>query len=193
MNRRSAVNTICRGDVVYIRPLSLDDVEAQTNLRVANRDFMKPYDPRQPDHFFTEGGQETHIRMSMQSWLEDRGFGFGIFELPTSELIGRVALSNVVRGAWQNATLGYWVAGDKNGRGYATEAVKLATRFAFEEASLHRVQAAIMPRNVRSVRVIEKAGFRYEGESKRYLAINGIWEDHAIYALTSEEVDRLYP
>lgn len=191
MTLRVPATIACRGDLLLIRPLTLDDVEVQTALRVENREFMKPYDPRQPDHFFTPGGQETHIRLSMQQWLEDRGFGFGIFELLSGDLIGRVALSNIVRGAWQNATLGYWIAGDRNGRGYATEAVKLATRFAFTQAALHRVQAAIMPRNLRSIRVIEKAGFRYEGESKRYLSINGSWEDHSIYALTSEELDRL--
>jgi ribosomal-protein-alanine N-acetyltransferase len=189
MSVRSPAAGTCTGRLVFIRPLDLDDVEAQTSLRIANRDFMQPYDPRQPDHFFTLGGQETHIRMSMQQWLEDRAFGFGVFERSSGDLIGRVALSNVVRGAWQNATLGYWIAREMNGRGYATEAVQLATRFAFENAHLHRVQAAIMPRNKRSIRVVEKAGFRFEGESLRYLSINGVWEDHHIYALTTEERD----
>jgi ribosomal-protein-alanine N-acetyltransferase len=183
--------TRCAGALVEIRPLTLDDVDAQLELRCSNREFMRPYDPRQPEHFFTRDGQEAHIRVSMQQWLDDRAFGFGVFERGTGALVGRVALSNVVRGAWQNATLGYWIAGDRNGRGYATESVRLATRFAFVDAGLHRVQAAIMPRNERSVRVIEKAGFRYEGDSHRYLSINGVWEDHRIYALTAEEVDSL--
>ena len=179
----------CTGDAVDIRPLTPDDLEAQLQLRIANREFMKPYDPRQPNHFFTRSGQEAHLRMSMQQWAEGRGYGFGVFERSTGDLIGRVALSNVVRGAWQNATLGYWISGDKNGRGYGTEAVQLATRFAFFNAGLHRVQAAIMPRNVRSIRVIEKAGYRFEGESPRYLSIDGVWEDHRIYAMTSEEFE----
>lgn len=68
-----------------------------------------------------------------------------------------------------------------------TEAVKLAVRFAFDEAGLHRVQAGVMPHNVRSIRVLEKAGFRNEGLSKRYLNINGVWKDHLIFARTSEE------
>ena len=78
-------------------------------------------------------------------------------------LIGRVALSNVVRGPWQNATLGYWIDKDALGRGHATRAVQLVLRFAFEHAGLHRVQPAIIPRNIRSVRVAEKAGFRLRG------------------------------
>jgi ribosomal-protein-alanine N-acetyltransferase len=183
----------CIGPHVEIRPLTPQDVDSQLQLRLANREFMKPYDPRQPDHFFTRAGQDAHVRMSIQQWLDDRAFGFGVFELSTGELIGRVALSNVVRGAWQNATLGYWIAGNKNGRGYGTEAVQLVTRFAFFNAGLHRVQAAIMPRNARSIRVIEKAGYRFEGESRRYLSIDGVWEDHHIYAMTAEEVDEAGP
>ena len=179
------------GELVEIRPLTLDDLSAQLELRLVNKTFMRPYDPRQPDHFFTKAGQEGHIRMSMQLWLDDKSYGFGVFERQTGDLIGRVALSNVVRGAWQNATLGYWIAESKNGLGYGTESVRLATRFAFDDAALHRIQAAIMPRNVRSIRVIEKAGYRFEGNSERYLSINGVWEDHRIYALTSEERTRL--
>jgi len=104
-------------------------------------------------------------------------------------IIGRVALANVVRGPWQNATLGYWIAQDALGRGHATRAVRLALRFAFEHAGLHRVQPAIMPRNARSRRVVEKVGFRREGCAVRYLKIAGVWEDHVIYAMTREDWD----
>ena len=72
-----------------------------------------------------------------------------------------------------------------------TRAVRLAVRFAFEHAGLHRVQPAIIPRNVRSVRVAEKVGFRLEGRALRYLKINGVWEDHDVYALTVEDWDRM--
>lgn len=96
-------------------------------------------------------------------------------------------LSNVVRGAWGNCTIGYFVDHGRNGLGYATEAVGLAVRFAFDHAGLHRVQAAVMPRNVRSIRVVEKNGFRYEGLARRYLQIDGRWEDHNIYAITVED------
>ena len=75
--------------------------------------------------------------------------------------------------------------------GHATRAVRLALRFAFEHAGLHRVQPAIIPRNLRSVRVAEKAGFRLEGRALRYLKINGTWEDHDVYALTVEDWDAM--
>jgi ribosomal-protein-alanine N-acetyltransferase len=93
----------------------------------------------------------------------------------------------VVRGAWQNANIGYFLDEARGGLGYATWAVREALAFAFGWANLHRVQAAIMPRNVRSIRVAEKTGFHKEGLAQRYLRINSVWEDHRIYAITSEE------
>jgi ribosomal-protein-alanine N-acetyltransferase len=96
-------------------------------------------------------------------------------------------LSNVSRGAWQNATLGYYIDEAHTGRGYATDAVRLSLQFAFGSASLHRVQAAVLPRNVASRRVLEKAGFSREGRSTKYLQINGAWEDHEMFAVTRED------
>jgi [ribosomal protein S5]-alanine N-acetyltransferase len=105
----------------------------------------------------------------------------------TDQLIGRIALSNVVRGAWQNATLGYFLDQTHNGKGYTSLAVSLVLKFAFTTAELHRVQAGVMPRNLPSIRVLEKNGFRQEGLSLRYLQINGNWEDHLMFAQTREE------
>jgi [ribosomal protein S5]-alanine N-acetyltransferase len=98
-----------------------------------------------------------------------------------------VALSNVSRGGWQNATLGYYVDERHNGCGYATQAVRLILDFAFGRARLHRVQAAVLPRNVASQRVLQKSGFSREGRSTKYLQINGVWEDHDVYAITAED------
>jgi ribosomal-protein-alanine N-acetyltransferase len=93
-----------------------------------------------------------------------------------------------VRGAWQNATLGYFIASSHRGRGLASQGVGLVVGYGFEHAKLHRVQAGVMPRNEASAKVLLKNGFRYEGRSPRYLRINGVWEDHDMYALTVEDV-----
>ena len=104
-----------------------------------------------------------------------------------NELVGRIQLSGISRGPFENAYLGYFVSERHNGRGYATEAVRQAVDAAFGELGLHRVQAAVIPRNVASIRVLEKAGFREEGFALRYLQIAGVWEDHKLYAVTAEE------
>ena len=92
-----------------------------------------------------------------------------------------------MRGAFLNAYLGYWIDAEHEGRGLMTESVTAAVDFVFTVVGLHRVQAAVMPRNLGSARVLEKVGFRREGYAERYLAIAGTWEDHLIFGLTAEE------
>jgi len=172
-----------------LRPFARGDLDALLTLRLSNRDFMASYEADRSDAFFSRAGQAREIALDTEAWAAGAGFAFAIVDrfAPDERLIGRIALSNVVRGPWQNATLGYWVDLAANGRGHATDAVHLLCRFAFEHAGLHRVQPAIMPRNARSRRVVEKVGFRQEGTAERYLRIAGVWEDHDIYALTREE------
>jgi [ribosomal protein S5]-alanine N-acetyltransferase len=117
----------------------------------------------------------------------ERAFDFGIFATGSDELVGRVRLSEIVRGVFQNAYIGYFVSERHNGRGFATAGVRQAVNTAFGPIELHRVQAAVVPRNVGSVRVLEKVGFRDEGLALRYLEINGAWEDHRLFAVTREE------
>jgi ribosomal-protein-alanine N-acetyltransferase len=171
-----------------IRPTAPDDARAQLALRRTNREHTGPWDPVRDESFYTEAGQRLELDLDQRSWAAASAYAFAILDMDAGDrLIGRVALSNIVRGPWQNATLGYWIDKDSLGRGHATRAVGLALRFAFEYAGLHRVQPAIIPRNTRSVRVAEKAGFRLEGRALRYLKINGVWEDHDVYALTLED------
>jgi ribosomal-protein-alanine N-acetyltransferase len=123
--------------------------------------------------------------------VADRGYAFGI--VLGDELIGRIALNNIVRGVFQNAYVGYFVGKDHNGVGYATEAVRILAVHAFADLSLHRLQAAVMLDNPGSMRVLEKAGFRREGVARRYLQIDGTWADHVLFALTSEELSTAGP
>ena len=171
-----------------IRPTDPEDARAQLALRLANREHTAPWDPARDESFYTEAGQRLELDLDQRSWAAGSAYAFAVLDTEEADrLIGRVALSNVVRGPWQNATLGYWIDGASGGRGHATRAVGLALEFAFEHAGLHRVQPAVIPRNLASQRVVERNGFRREGRAARYLRINGVWEDHDIFALTAEE------
>jgi len=170
-----------------VRPFARGDVDALHGLRLSNREFMAAYEADRSDAFFTRAGQAREIALDTEAWAAGAGYAFAVLDRADDRLIGRIALSNVVRGPWQNATLGYWIDLAANGRGHATNAVHLTCEFAFEHAGMHRVQPAIMPRNARSRRVVEKVGFRHEGTALRYLKIAGVWEDHDIHALTREE------
>lgn len=173
----------------YLRPLTANDAEALLKLRVKNRDFLNQFEPVKPVRYFTLSEQRRELEYGEQMTREDRRYVFGVYLAEGDVLVGRISVDNVVRGAWQNATIGYFIDRENNGRGLGTEAVTAAIRFAFEVAKLHRLQAGVMPRNVASVRVLEKAGFRYEGVAARYLNINGVWEDHNLYAVTVEDVE----
>jgi ribosomal-protein-alanine N-acetyltransferase len=171
-----------------IRPTALDDVDEQLRLRRDNRAHTGPWDPARDDSFYTRAGQRLELELDQRAWAAGTAFAFAVLATDEDDrLIGRVALANVVRGPWQNATLGYWIDRRASRRGHATRAVRLAVGYAFENLGLHRVQPAIIPRNAASLRVAEKVGFRHEGRALRYLKINGVWEDHEIFALTAED------
>jgi ribosomal-protein-alanine N-acetyltransferase len=171
-----------------IRPTERGDLDELLALRLVNREHTGPWEPVRDRNFYTRAGQALELDLDAQAWAAGTAYAFAVLDRTREEqLIGRVALANVVRGAWQNATLGYWIDGASGGRGHGTRAVRLILAFAFEHAGLHRVQPAIIPRNARSRRVAEKAGFRLEGRAARYLSINGVWEDHDIWAMTAEE------
>ena len=176
------------GERIALRAFAPGDVSELTALRVRNRDFLGPWEPRRSEGFFTAAGQRAEIERDRHEWAADRTYAFAIVEHAGGAMRGRIALANVVRGAWENATLGYFVDQAVGSRGYATEAVSLALDFAFGPCRLHRVQAAVMPKNARSRRVLEKNGFRHEGFSPRYLRLDGDWRDHDLFAITVEEL-----
>jgi ribosomal-protein-alanine N-acetyltransferase len=176
-----------RGRLVAIRPFAPDDAQALLDLRMRNLEFFRPFEPSSVAVPATLAEQQTRLDAERADWEADRGYVFGIFRSPDGELVGRVALSNIARGAWQNGILGYFVDHDHTRRGYATEAARLAIRFAFDSAGLHRVMAGVMPRNDPSIKVLKAAGLRHEGTALKYLEISGAWEDHEIFAITRED------
>jgi ribosomal-protein-alanine N-acetyltransferase len=171
--------------LIELRALHAGDAAALQRFRAANRTFLRPWEPVRDESFYTLEAAAVAIEAQQAEREADRGYAFGIFE--AGGLIGYANLNAIVRGVFQNAYLGYGVAEASNGRGCATEAVLRVTRIGFEELGLHRVQAAVIPRNGASIRVLEKAGFRREGFAERYLLINEVWEDHLLYAVTRDE------
>jgi ribosomal-protein-alanine N-acetyltransferase len=176
------------GERTAIRPLGLRDVDEFTAAVVANREHTAPWEPVHAEAHYSRAGQAETLRRDVEAWELGTGYAFSVLDREHDDaIIGRIALGNVVQGAWRNATLGYWTAASAGGRGHATAAAILICEFAFRHARLHRVQPAVIPRNIRSIRVVEKAGFRHEGRALRYLNIAGAWEDHEIYAMTLED------
>jgi ribosomal-protein-alanine N-acetyltransferase len=177
-----------REGATAIRPLEPGDAGELLALRAASREHLAPWEPEREESYFTESAQRARLETNAAEWTDDRGYGFAVLDAADGgRMVGGVNLSNVVRGAWHNVTLGYWLAVADTGRGHATRAVRLATAYAFTHCELHRVQAAVIPRNAASLAVIRRAGFRHEGRALHYLRIAGVWEDHEIFAATVED------
>lgn len=174
---------------IFLRYLETSDAEDLLLIRKENRDFFQAFEPTRDDSHFSYDQQLREIQKAIIDIKNDSSYTYGIFHRESQQLIGRITLSGVVRGPFQNANLGYYLDKKHNGKGYASEAVRSVLKHAFEELQLHRVQAAVMPRNIASKRILEKSGFKKEGYSPKYLKINGTWEDHEIYAITIEDFE----
>ena len=172
--------------VCKIRRMSQRDEAGILEMRLANRAFFEPWEPEGSHLLYTRDGVKRDLAQRQIDWDEDRRYSF-VIQSRDGRIAGGIILANIARGAFQNANVGYYVGEEFNSQGFATEALKQVVRFAFEEAGLHRVEAGIMDHNVKSKRVVAKAGFRHEGMALRYLQIEGEWRDHHIYAITRED------
>jgi ribosomal-protein-alanine N-acetyltransferase len=184
------IDAILRSERLVLRPLTPEDAPRLLQYVQQNRTWLDPWEPAHPDAYFTLEGQRSILIQCQEDRRHETGILFGIYERDgaSGKVHGRISVSGIVRGIWQNGFVGYSVSASRAGRGYMTEALKRLVLFSFADLQLHRLQASIIPRNVASQRVIEKCRFRYEGRALRYLRIGDVWEDHDLYALTADEV-----
>lgn len=181
--------TTLMGRRILLRQLQPSDFEQWREVRRRNVDWLTKWEPSRPlnapDVVEDRGAFALRCHAREREWQLGTGYGFGIFV--GGRFAGEINLNSVQRGPFQNAYVGYWVDSAHAGQGYVPESVVLVARFAFEDQGLHRIQISIIPRNAASRRVVEKLDVRAEGIAERYLEINGTWEDHIRYAMTSEE------
>ena len=177
------------GRRLVLRPIAASDFDAWRGVRRRSADWLIPWEaariPGAPDVVEDRGAFEARCAARQRERMLGTGYGFGLFV--EGAFVGEINLNAIQRGAFQSAYVGYWIDKEHAGNGYMSEAVVLLMRFAFEELHLHRLQIAIIPRNRNSRRVMEKLDLREEGVAERYLEINGVWEDHIRYAITTEE------
>jgi ribosomal-protein-alanine N-acetyltransferase len=170
---------------VTTRLFAVDDAPVLAALLRANRDFLAPWEPKRPEAYFTDDGQ----RQVIAEMLRQRAAGLALphLILDDGRVVGRIVLSGIVRGPFQSASLGYWVAADANGRGVATAAVAHVCRLAFDDLRLHRIEAGTLPHNAGSQRVLTRNGFQRFGLAPRYLNIAGRWQDHVLFQRLSDD------
>lgn len=167
------------GEKVFLRAPSKRDVEEFIALNRASRRLHRglvspPVEPEQFEAFLKRCRRED-------------GACFFVCRVEDGRVVGSMNLSQIARGNFRSAYLGYHAGEPYAGRGYMTEAIRLLLRHAFEELKLHRIEANIQPGNLASIALVKRAGFRKEGYSRRYLKICGRWRDHERWAVIAED------
>jgi [ribosomal protein S5]-alanine N-acetyltransferase len=173
-----------KGSRVTLRLPETGNFHEWAALRSASRAFLEPWEPRWSPDELERHSWRQRIQRYREDFTRGQAVAFFMFENSSRKLAGGITLGNIRRGVAQSAQIGYWTGERFAGKGLMVEAVKLIVPYAFGALSLHRIEAACIPENTRSIRVLEKAGFTREGLLRSYLKINGSWQDHYLYSLT---------
>jgi len=169
------------GEGVLLRMPQATDYADWTALREASRDFLTPWEPTWPADDLSRSAFRRRIRRYAEDLRTDQGYAFLIIRSSDNALVGGLTLANIRRGVAQAGSLGYWMGQPFARQGYMTAAVRAIIPFAFATLRLHRLEAACIPTNAGSIRLLEKTGFVREGYAREYLCINGMWQDHLLY------------
>ena len=176
-----------KGARVTLRMPVPSDYPEWAALRRESRDFLEPWEPRWAPDELERPAWRNRVRRYREEYAAGTAVAFLIFEADGGRLLGGITIGNIRHGVAQSAQIGYWMGKRHAGRGFMRDAIDVVISHAFGRMRLHRIEAACIPGNTRSMRVLEKAGFTREGLLRSYLRINGVWQDHYIYALVADE------
>ena len=175
------------GEGVTLRLPQMVEFEEWAALRTASRDFLTPWEPSWPADDLTRAAFRRRLKRYAEDWRTDQSYAFFIFRKQDNLLLGGLTLANVRRGVAQAGSIGYWLGMPFARNGYMTAAVKGVLPFCFETLRLHRIEAACIPTNTASIRLLERCGFLREGYARQYLCINGVWQDHLLFARLKDD------
>ncbi|MEV4442622.1 GNAT family N-acetyltransferase [Streptomyces sp. NPDC049577] len=166
---------------VVLRPAAAEDAAAMADAYRRNRDYLRPWEPRRNEAFFTADGQAARLTELLELQRAGRVMPWVVADEERGEIVGLVNLNNIVAGVFRSANLGYWIAADRAGRGLGSAAVEAACSLAGERLGLHRIEAGTVLANAASQRVLAKCGFERIGIARNYLHIDGAWRDHVLF------------
>jgi ribosomal-protein-alanine N-acetyltransferase len=175
------------GAGVSLRAPQSGDFAEWATLRETSRDFLTPWEPIWPADDLTRAAFRRRLKRYSEDRRNDLAYAFLIFRAQDNALVGGLTLANIRRGVAQTGSIGYWVGAPFARKGYMTAAVQALIPYCFGALRLHRLEAACIPTNAASVSLLEKTGFHREGYARGYLCINGIWQDHLLYARLAED------
>jgi ribosomal-protein-alanine N-acetyltransferase len=181
----SDVGLRVEGEGVVLRPPKASDYTSWSELRRGSRDFLQPWEPTWPQDDLSRPAFRRRLMAYQRDMDLGHGYAFLVFRRHDGELVGGITLSNIRRGVAQMGQIGYWVGKPFTRQGHTLAAVHAVVGFSLGRLGLHRLEAACIPENEASRRLLLKAGFELEGRASAYLKINGDWRDHLLFGLVA--------
>ncbi|MGB9385936.1 MAG: GNAT family protein [Pseudolabrys sp.] len=176
------------GAGVTLRPPHSGDFAEWAALRETSRAFLTPWEPTWPPDDLTRSAFRRRLKRYAEDQRGDLAYAFLIFRSDDNAMVGGLTLANIRRGVAQAGSIGYWIGAPFVRKGYMTAAVRALIPYGFTTLRLHRLEAACIPDNTASIRLLERTAFKREGYARDYLCINGIWQDHLLYARLKDDV-----
>lgn len=175
------------GDRHLLRLPRYQDYRQWYSLRSESRRFLEPWEPAWRNDELTESSFRTRVIRNEQEFSSGQAVPLLVFTRAENVLLGGLTIGYIRRGAAQCCMIGYWMGERHAGQGHMFGALELAIPYIFSSLQLHRIEAACIPDNTRSIRLLEKVGFRQEGYLREYLKINGEWRDHVMFSLLAAD------
>ena len=173
---------------IYLRPPSLLDYNKWRLIREESRNFLTPWEPTWQTGEHTLKRYIRLITIYSRRRRSDSQYSFFIFD-KNDQLLGGINVFNIKRGISQSCTIGYWIGKKYSNKGYMTKALSILIVYLFNQYRINRIEAACLPSNNTSIKLLLRLGFSKEGYATDYLRINGRWEDHLLFAITKKKYD----
>ncbi|MFH4499494.1 ribosomal protein S5-alanine N-acetyltransferase [Vibrio diabolicus] len=170
------------GDLL-LRTAEIGDADMIAEYFQANREYLKPFEPKREEAFFSVNGWLQKLIKLNELHRMGLGYYCLLVRASSGEMLGTISFSNLSRFPFYSCNVGYSLAEKAQGHGYMRRGLTMACDYMFNVQKLHRIQAGYMPHNKRSEAVLEHLGFNREGYAKDYLLINGEWQDHVLTSL----------
>ncbi|HRD75154.1 MAG TPA: GNAT family protein [Hyphomicrobiaceae bacterium] len=177
---------VLRGPGVMLRLPHSSDYQEWAALRLESRPNLEPVEPLWADDELSRGAFRRRLAHYARDVRDGTGLAVLIFK-DGGPLLGGITLSNIRRGVSQTGSVGYWLGTRHWRHGHMSAALGTFVTYCFEELRLHRIEAACLPTNVASIRVLERTQFRHEGLARSYLKIAGQWQDHLTFGLVADD------
>jgi ribosomal-protein-alanine N-acetyltransferase len=180
--KRNRTENDFQTDRLAMRPPQMRDFEQWAKLRRESQAFLSPWEPQWSRDHLSSRSYRNRVIWAERAIRQGEAYPLFMFRQKDGQVVGGITLSNIRRQPAQAGTLGYWVGEAYAMQGYMSEALEAMREHAFSTLDLSRLEAACLPDNVPSRRLLERCGFKYEGVAQAYLQIDGRWRNHVLYA-----------